>query len=103
MAEVRNKKEKIGFIDRKGSLVIDYQFQSTQGFYEGLAAVKKKEKWGFINTRGIEVIPFRYDNVVAFPDDPMASGFSGGKAKVKLDGFEFFIDKKGNCVLGCLN
>jgi hypothetical protein len=44
-------------------------------------------KWGFVNLRGEEVVPIKYDAVETY---------NSGKAKVKLNGRQFYIDKKGN-------
>jgi hypothetical protein len=54
------------------------------GFSEELASVEQNNKWGFVNKSGQEVIPPQYDE---------ASYFDKGKAKVKLNGKEFEINK----------
>lgn len=78
---------KYGFIDNTGKEVIALKYESiNDGFYEGLAAVKLNGKWGYINTAGNEVIPFQYSEAFIFMN---------GKAKVRKDGREFFIDKTG--------
>ncbi|WNM18475.1 WG repeat-containing protein [Flavobacterium capsici] len=78
---------KYGFIDNTGKEVIALKYESiNDGFYEGLAAVKLNGKWGYINTAGNEVIPFQYSEAFIFMN---------GKAKVRKDGKEFFIDKTG--------
>ncbi len=101
-AEVRNSEGKRGFINKDGVLVVDYLFDLVNNFSEGLAAVKKEGKWAFINPEGKALIHPQYDKVAPFHDEPDEGGFSGGVAKVEVDGFQFFIDKKGECVLGCL-
>jgi hypothetical protein len=50
----------------------------------------KNGKWGFIDKNGNEVLPFRYEHTVMRPS------FKKGVARVKLNGREFYIDKKGN-------
>jgi hypothetical protein len=78
---------KYGFIDNTGKEVIALKYESiNDGFYEGLAAVKLNGKWGYINMAGNEVIPFQYSEAFIFMK---------GKAKVRKDGREFFIDKTG--------
>jgi len=54
-----------------------------------MAAVMKNDKWGYIDKTGKQVIQLKYD---------YAEDFKNGKAKVKLDGEEFYIDKKGKKV-----
>lgn len=102
IAEVKDKNGRCGFINTKGEVIIDYQFESSYQFHEGLAAVNTADKWGFIDKSGKVVVPFQFDKIPTFVDDPFDGGFSGGAAKVEVDGYEFFIDKKGNCIMGCL-
>lgn len=104
MAQVWNQDNLKGFINKQGKLVIPYQYQYVNDFSEGLAAVRdeKENLWGFINISGEWIIPPRYEKVLPFEDEPYSGGFSGNIAKVKLNGREFFIDKKGTCVIGCL-
>ena len=81
---------KYGFIDKTGEEVIPLKYDFAGEFSDGLAAVKLKEKWGYINEKGKKVISFKYEE---------ANSFTGmGKAKVKLNGEEFYIDKNGNRV-----
>ncbi len=102
MAEVRNNEGKVGFINKEGHLLIDYQLDAAYGFYEGLAAARSNDQWGFINKKGQWVIPPGFDKIRPFHDNPLEGGFSGGICKVDIDGHEFFISRKGGCVLGCL-
>jgi hypothetical protein len=102
IAEVKDNDGKCGFINTRGEVIIDYQFESSYQFHEGLAAVKTAKKWGFINKIGKVVIPFQFDKIPTFVDAPFDGGFSGGAAKVDIDGYDFFIDKAGNCMMGCL-
>jgi hypothetical protein len=102
IAEVKDENGKCGFINAKGEVIIDYQFESSYPFHEGLAAAKTIDKWGFIDKNGKIVVPFQFDKIPTFVDAPFDGGFSGGAAKVDIDGYEFFIDKTGSCILGCL-
>ncbi len=89
-----------GFINKNGALIISYQFDQAYNFYEGYAAVQKGDKFGFIDTTGKLVIDYKFDKIVPFPNNALEAGFSGGVSKVRIDEEEFFIDKKGNCILG---
>ena len=40
-----------GYIDKKGNLVIDYQFYDANCFVNGIARVKLNEKYGFIKLK----------------------------------------------------
>ena len=57
-------KEKWGFINKNGSIVIQPQFSKVHDFSEGLAAVQKEENgtWGFINTKGEYVLASKFHN-----------------------------------------
>lgn len=83
-----SKDGKYGFIDKNGNVVISMKYDVVALFYEGLASVKVNGKWGFIDKTDKLVIPAIYDYVW---DD-----FKNGKARVELNGREFYIDKNGN-------
>jgi hypothetical protein len=90
LAWVMNK-EKRGYIDKKGNLVIDYKaIGFGNSFNEGLAGVTKEDssyvKYGFINKNGQVVIDFKYDDVGEFKED---------YCKVNLYGLFGFIDTSG--------
>jgi hypothetical protein len=54
---------------------------------EDLIPTKLSDHWGYIDRNGVVKIPFIYEQI---------SHFESGKAKVKLNGIEFFIDENGN-------
>ncbi|MBL0049661.1 MAG: WG repeat-containing protein [Bacteroidetes bacterium] len=85
-------KEKYGFIDNTGKTVINPQFDVSNQFSDGLAAVaNKKDKdadkvWGYIDKLG---------KIIINPQFKTAGDFKDGKALVG-DGKKFgYIDKKG--------
>ena len=43
---------KWGFVDTKGNVVIEPQYEAAHSFSYGFAAVKSNGKWGFIDTKG---------------------------------------------------
>ncbi len=69
--------------------IIPFQYDDTQYFSEGLAAVAKNEKFGYIDSSRKLIIPFQY--VDALP-------FYNGLAMVSKNKKTFYIDKKGNIV-----
>jgi len=77
---------KWGFIDRSGKEVVQLKYDDLEGigFSEGRAGVKLNDKWGYVDKYGNEVIKPQYE---------VANTFVNGKAKVKKDGKEFYIDK----------
>jgi len=55
-------RDKYGFIDKTGKLVIPAEFLGANDFNEGMAAVSNQDgKWGFINKTGALVIPYQYE------------------------------------------
>jgi hypothetical protein len=59
---------KCGYMNKKGTLVIPFQFQSAKPFYEGLAAVKVNELWGYIDKNGKMVVLPRFSEASPFSD-----------------------------------
>lgn len=95
---------KWGFIDGTFKEVVPFKYDAVTFFSDGLAAVNiggkyyhydtdygfVGGKWGFIDKTGNVVIPLVYD------ESESGYEFEDGKAKVKLNDREFYIDKNGN-------
>jgi hypothetical protein len=92
------EKEKYGFCDLKGEIIIPAKFDFVQPFSEDLAVAGRlifsdpyrgifNYKLGYINKKGEFVIPEKFD---------MAYDFSEGLAEVRLGDSILFIDKSGN-------
>lgn len=116
-----------GYRNARGEWVIKPQFDSANDFEYGRASVQRKGKWILIDHKGQEVAPPKYLQAkphseglaVAkgeggrlgyvdtrgkwmFDDLPMlqeAHSFSGGLARVKMDGRFGFLDKAGKFAL----
>lgn len=76
-----------GYINKEGSLIVPCKFDEGLDFSEGLVAVR--ERWGgwrYYNKKGELVIYGNFEK---------ASNFQNGKALVSKDGFDFYINKKG--------
>ena len=77
--------------DLNGNKLNEEGFFSVGEFSEGFSAVSKnidnKKKWAYMDTYGKFITDFIYDDT---------SKFSGGKAKVKLNGKYITIDVNGN-------
>lgn len=65
------------------------QYEYVGAFVSNRAWVYKNKKWGLVNGNGNIIVPLQFDEVYEF---------SGGKAKVKKDGKEYYIDRDGNIV-----
>jgi hypothetical protein len=88
--------ERIGFIDRKGGIVVKPTFDFAGDFSRvGLAAVNvggmPSGKWGFINTRGQYAVSPQYDRVSDFA--------SNGLATVTLNQKTGFISTDGKLAI----
>ncbi|MFA4903518.1 MAG: WG repeat-containing protein [Desulfobaccales bacterium] len=84
---------KLGYIDKAGKTIIPPQYNDTQPFSEGLAAVKLEDKYGYIDRSGKMVIPPQFSD---------AGPFSEGLAPVQIDSHgdqEGYIDKSGKLVI----
>jgi WG repeat protein len=86
---------RLGFIDKTGKVVIEPLFRETNGFSEGLAAVKiigsdGQYVWGYIDRTGKFAITPQF--IEAHP-------FAGGLAQVsKSDGKRLLIDASGKII-----
>ena len=70
------KNGKWGFVNEKGELVIDYQYEDALSFSNGYAAVKKDGKWGYIDTENTMAVD---------PELALATSLSDeGTAAVKI-------------------
>ncbi len=63
---VIEKKEKYGYADENGNVVVKPQFTHAYPFEGGKAKVSKGNKWGYIDETGKAVIPIQYDNIEPF-------------------------------------
>jgi hypothetical protein len=116
--------DKYGFINRRGIMVINPQFENAYDFTDGLASVKLNGRWGFIDADGQMVINPLFDEVGVFNEGlaPVrrnnnwgyidrnghviidlkfrsASNFSGGLAVAQIEGRFGFINRSGNFVI----
>jgi len=86
------EKNKTGFINQKGEVVIPPLFRSAGDFSEGLAAVRIKGYYGYIDQKGVVAIPPQFDFATAFTDG-YAIVFRGEKPQ--------YIDKTGKVPFVC--
>ena len=89
LAMVR-KNDKLGFIDKKGEVVIVPQYNDAGSFSEGLAPVEINGKTIYIDKTGKQVISQGCDDTF---------GFFEGLAVVKIDGKVGYMDKTGRIVI----
>jgi len=80
------REKRVGYVDKKGALVVPFQYAYGGSFSEGLAPVQRDGKWGYIDGDGAESIPFQFDD---------ARGFSETFAAVKVGDRWSFIDREG--------
>ena len=115
---------KYGYIDSKGKIVVQPQFDEADEFSEGLAPIRIGDKWGYIDPTSRIVIPPQYARAGEFSEGLAAVGVPGSKvgymdraqriviqpqfdkgwpfvnglARVKIGKKIGYIDKKGNYV-----
>ncbi|MDD4493501.1 MAG: WG repeat-containing protein [Eubacteriales bacterium] len=65
---VMKSSDEWGYIDSNGDLVIDYIYDKSYFFSEGLASVSLNGKWGFVNLHGEFVIDPQYESCNNFHD-----------------------------------
>lgn len=58
-----------GFADKKGTILIEPQYQQARSFSGGLAAVSDGKTWGFINRNGKLVIDYQFQDAGYFTKD----------------------------------
>ena len=90
---------KWGYVNEKGKMVIEPEYDLAFGFYEGLAAIVKDKKMGYINNKGDYVIEPQFElppERKAY-DSFYSSNFNDGIAIVHLGSSDkcIYIDKTG--------
>lgn len=84
------KKGKFGFMNGKGDLVIDAEYEFVSVFSSGLAAAYKNNQFGFIDKNNNVIIDFIFDEV---------QDFKQGRAVVEVDGLFGWINTTGSYIL----
>lgn len=117
---------KIAFFTDEGDAVTEFEYDETNGFFDGLAKVKREGKYGYIDTSGDEVVPCKYDEIWSFCDSLAkvrigdkcgfvnslgqeivpctyddADNFLYGYARVQLSGKWGHIDTNGRIITSC--
>ncbi len=87
---VTDSKNKCGYMNYKGELIISCSFEKVEKFSGGLAAVMKNDKYGFIDKNGNKIIDFKYEQ---------AGFFDSNRACVTLNNKKGFINNKGEMVI----
>ena len=88
LARVKTK-NKWGYIDTTGNVVVPPKYNEVENFSDGIARVRIGQKWGLIDTTGKEIIKPTFDFIYEFVN---------GKAKVKIDGTTYYMNKQGQRV-----
>lgn len=88
----RGYKDKYGYMNASGKVIINPEYDLTYGFHEGIAAVKIGSSWGFIDKLGNLIVQPSFDGV-------SRDGFSEGLCAVQSNGKWGFIDISGAWVI----
>jgi len=73
------KKDKYGYADDSGKVIIKEQFNQVTPFVNGRAKVQKGKNWGYIDEYGKEVIKIEYNLIEDFNDKGIARVKKGNK------------------------
>lgn len=85
------KSKMLGYIDKKGTMVISPRFDDAFPFSNGLARVQKGGKTGFIDKSGKFIVPPQYED---------GHDFSEGRAAIQdKDGLWGYINRKGEVLI----
>jgi hypothetical protein len=76
-----------GYINQKGEMILEPDYQNARPFHEGLAAIRESWGWKYIDSKGEVKIEGNFSDI---------NNFSGGKAAVRFDGRWGYINKSGN-------
>lgn len=76
----------LGFIDKKGEILIPFVYDNTEKFEAGLAKVSRAGKWGYIDKSGQIKIALKYNYI---------SNFKNGYAWLNENGFWGVANKAG--------
>ncbi|MCF8461008.1 MAG: WG repeat-containing protein [Flavobacteriales bacterium] len=84
------EKDKWGFKDSSGNVLIKPKYESAFYFHDGMCRVEKNKKYGYVDSTGVERIALQYD---------AAGNFSEGLTDVSLNKRYGFINRSGNTVI----
>ncbi len=90
MLLVENLEGKKGFVDKKGSIVIAFEYEDARSFSEGLARVKHSQYWGYIDRNGNSVIK---------PSFSWLGDFSEGLARFSKNNRWGYLNKRGEILI----
>ncbi len=85
-----NLNNKWGYINKRGKIVIDPEYDFAAEFHNGLGRVMRNGLYGFVNSKGKLVIDCIYED---------ANDFSEGLCAVLQDESYGYIDKKGQVAI----
>ena len=63
-----NQKGKVGFVNSRGDVVINCDYESATPFSDGISIVMKSEKYGIIDTSGKVILPVKYSSITSWTD-----------------------------------
>lgn len=89
-AIVQDKNLKYGIVDKKGNVVIDFEYDDLNNLSENFVTYKENEKYGYIDILRNKKSKAVYDNIKKFKE---------GFAAVCIDGKWGFINKDGKIVI----
>ncbi|MEZ4379779.1 MAG: WG repeat-containing protein [Nannocystaceae bacterium] len=79
-----------GYIDKRGDIAIQPEYDMVYDFVDGLARIQVDDLYGFLDPRGVVVID---------PEFPEAGDFSEGLAAIHDEGHTGYINRDGETVI----
>lgn len=79
-------RDKWGFCDKEGKIIIAPKYDDAYAFENGLSKVLLKKKYGCINSKGEVVVPLKYDELFSW---------NSGLAKFSIDEKFGYVNTKG--------
>lgn len=78
---------KWGYVNEKGEVVIDCQFEDARSFQNGYAAVYQDGKWGYIDASGTVVVPYTFEEATDITSSGTAVVYDGDWKMIQLNLF----------------
>ena len=93
--------QKVGYVNKKGEVIIKPTFYEAKDFFDGLAAVKISGKWGYIDKTGKIIIEPLFDCAYPFLEGLARVGIGGAERGINGSYIKKlgYIDKTGKMVI----
>jgi hypothetical protein len=92
------KNSKVGYINIKGTVIIDFKYDYGTDIYDGFAFVSLNAKYALINMQGEVITPFKYEHIQGSVTDFLGAVQLGGKwGFIDTNGKEIIVPQYEEC------